>query len=97
MKQIKKLFFDWVEEAFNEYGIVIASIVIGIVLGWQLKFLLSDRKYYKQIKIRLSEKDNRIAQLNFIVHERLNKVTVKEEDKAFFKKMKKYFKNFKIN
>ena len=32
--------------------------------------------------------------LNFIVHEKLNKITVPQADKDFFKRVKRFFKKF---
>jgi len=86
-----------IETVLNEYGLVIACIIIGILIGYYFKMFVSDAKYMKQINLRLQEKDLRISQLNLIVSERLNKVTVETQDKSFFKKLKKYFKTFKLN
>lgn len=84
----------YILEAFSEYGIIIAVLTIGIVIGWYLKLFVADRKYNKQINIRIGEKEQRIAELNYIILERLNKVTVQKKDETFFKRLKKSFKKF---
>jgi len=91
---IKKELSGYVEQALTEYGLVIACIVIGIVIGWYGKLFLADRKYNKQINIRIQEKDQRIAELNYIVLDGLNKIKIQDKDKTFFKRLKKYFKKF---
>ena len=90
---------DWKEKLsgaidylFAEYGIVVATLTIGFLIGYYFKFLIIDRKVYKQIELRIEEKDNRIAQLNRIVIERLNKIQVQKKDRGFFKRLKKSFK-----
>lgn len=91
---IKDQLNNYIQQVFSDYGIVIACLVIGILIGWYLKLFVADRKYNQQIKIRIEEKDQRIAELNFLVLERLNKVTVKQQDKSFFKRLKRSFKKF---
>jgi hypothetical protein len=91
---IKTLFEEYSETFFKEYGIITVSLVFGIIIGWNLKLFLADRKYNKQKDIRLKEKDDRIAELNYMVYERLVKVSVKEQDKGFIKMLKKSFKKF---
>jgi hypothetical protein len=91
---IKTLFEEYSETFFKEYGIITVSLVFGIIIGWNLKLFLADRKYNKQKDIRLKEKDERIAELNYMVYERLVKVSVKEQDKGFIKMLKKSFKKF---
>lgn len=84
-------------QALDKYGLVVACVVIGVFIGWYGKYLLSDRKYHKQINLRIREKETLISKLSFLVHERLEKVDVQTHDKVFFKRLKKYFKrNFKI-
>lgn len=83
---------DIIQRVLSEYGINIAFLVIGVVLGWYLKFFLADRRYSSLVKEFLKEKDERIASLNVIVSDRLNKIVVKEEDKTFFSKIKRHFK-----
>ncbi len=80
-------------KAFSEYGIVIACLVIGIIMGWTFKTLFADRRYEKQIKLRLDEKDQRIAELNFIVYEKLDKVKVEKADSSFIKRVKNILRN----
>lgn len=94
MKIIKEQLKNYIQQALTDYGLVIACITIGIIIGWYLKLFLADRKYNRQIKIRIREKDQRIAELNCIVLERLNKVTVKKQDRTFFKRLRKSFKNY---
>ena len=77
---LQKLF----EDVLLDYGTLIAFLTIGIIIGWYIKFLISDRKYNKQIKIRFSEKDQKIAELQLLISERLAKVKVEEKDKTFF-------------
>ncbi|ASV29844.1 hypothetical protein [Maribacter cobaltidurans] len=91
---IKKSLSEWIEQALQEYGLVIACLIIGMLIGWYGKLLFADRKYNKQIQKRFDEKDERIAQLNFIVHEKLNKITVPQADKDFFRRVKRFFKKF---
>lgn len=99
MNEVKEHVENWLvnllNEAFEKYGLVIACLVIGIIIGWLLKRFLADPKYRKQINLRFAEKDERIARLSFLVHERLSQVTVQKQDKSFFGRMKKFFKNFK--
>lgn len=94
MGKIRDLLNDYIQQVFSEYGIVIVCLVIGILIGWYLKLFVADRKYNKQIKIRIDEKDQRIAELNCLVLERLNQITVKKRDKSFFKRLKRSFKKF---
>lgn len=94
MGEIKSLLSELFKEVIADYGLVIGCLVIGIIVGWYFKFLISDRKYNEQINLRFAEKDQRISELNLIVLERLSKVQVVKQDKRFFKKLKKYFKVF---
>lgn len=45
---IETLFKEYSEIFFKEYGIITVSLVVGIIVGWNLKLLLADRKYNKQ-------------------------------------------------
>ena len=45
---IKTLFEEYSETFFKEYGIITVSLVFGIIIGWNLKLFLADRKYNKQ-------------------------------------------------
>jgi len=92
---ILKALGNHLENALNEYGLVIACIIIGILIGYYFKLFVSDAKYMKQVNLRLKDKDLRISQLNLIVSERLNKVIVEEQDKSFFRRLKKHFRSFK--
>ena len=85
-----------VEQALSDYGLVIACLIIGMLVGYYGKMFITDRKYNKQIIIRLKEKDLRISELNYIVLERLNKVSIQQKDKSFFKRLKKSFKKFSL-
>lgn len=96
VNKIKNALIKSIEQALEDYGIVIACLIIGMLIGWYAKVLFADRKYNKQIEARFKEKDERIAQLNFIVHERLNKVTVNQADKDFFRRVKRFFKKFAV-
>jgi hypothetical protein len=82
----------YIKYAFENYGLLIAFLVIGFLLGWYGKILLSDRKYQKQIELRFKEKDERISEYKVLISERLSKVEVKKEDASFFKRVKKFFK-----
>lgn len=95
-EKVTTLLDEYVKQAFENYGLVIALLVIGFVLGWLFKTFVMDWKYNQQIKIRFKEKDQRIAELNFIISNRLNKIEVEKLDKAFFNRVKKYFKKFAI-
>ena len=95
-EQVQSLLSENIDKAFENYGLIIAVLVIGIILGWSFKAYILNRKYEKQIKIRLDEKDQRIAELNFIVHDRLNKIKVDKLDRSYFKRVKKFFKKFAI-
>tara|TARA_R100000149_G_C5791816_1_gene83015 strand:- start:184 stop:483 length:300 start_codon:yes stop_codon:yes gene_type:complete len=96
MGSIKEQLGNQVEQVLSEYGLVIACLVIGIIIGWNFKVWVADRKYNKQINLRFEEKDQRIAELNYIILSRLNKIKVKKQDKTFFKRLKKYFKKFRV-
>lgn len=61
---IKAQLNSYIQQVFSQYGVVIICLVTGIIIGWQLKAWIADRKYNNQIKIRLEEKDQRIAELN---------------------------------
>lgn len=82
----------YIKYAFENYGLLIAFLIIGFVLGWYGKLFLSDRKYQQQIELRFKEKDERISEYKVLISERLSKVEVKKEDSAFFKRVKKFFK-----
>jgi len=85
------------EQVLSDYGVNIAMLVIGIILGWYLKRVLADTRYEKLNKQLLAEKDKRITDLNTMVSERLNKIVVDEESKTFFRKVKRYFKQLGKN
>ena len=87
---------EYLNKTFEDYGLVITTLIIGIVVGYFFKMLVSDRKYMKQVDKLLAEKDNRIASLNIIISERLNTLTIDKKDKGFFRQLKKFFK-FKIS
>lgn len=97
MDAVKLKIVELVNQVLNEYGVIVATLIIGILVGWYSKWLLSDRKYIKQINLRLEERDQRIAELNCLVLEKLNKVTVEKKDRTFFKQLKNYFKKFTVN
>lgn len=92
MNEFKKQISKCVEDALNQYGLVIALLIIGYILGWSARYLLSDKKYFKQLEIRLKEKDQKIDEYKLLISERLAKIEVKKEDASFFKKVKKFFK-----
>lgn len=93
MESYKEMISKCVEDALKEYGLVIALLIIGYTLGWFARFLLSDKKYFKQLEIRIQEKDQRISELGIIISDRLNKIQVIEQDKSFFKKLTRHFNN----
>lgn len=90
--EIKGSLSALLEQVLSEYGINIAFMVIGLILGWYLKILLADNKYHKLVDRLLSEKDQRIADLNTIVSEKLNQIVVNEESKSFFQRIITYFR-----
>ena len=85
---LKKQLNEYIQQAFSDYGIVIACLFIG----WHFKLFFADRIYNNQVKLRLGDKDQQIADLKSLVHERLNKVVIDTQDKSFFRRIKKYFK-----
>ena len=85
---LKKQLNEYIQPAFLDYGIVTACLFIG----WHFKLFFADRRYNNQVKLRLNEKDQQIADLKSLVHERLNKVVIDTKDKSFFRRIKKYFK-----
>ena len=89
---LKKQLNEYNQQAFSDYGIVIACLLIGIFIDWYFKLVFVDRRYNNQVKLRLGDKDQQIADLKFLVHERLNKVVIDTQDKSFFRRIKKYFK-----
>ena len=93
MNGVKELLNKWLAEAFEKYGIVFATFVIGIFVGWQLKLWLSDRKYNKLKDRLITDKENQIADLKHLVYEKLSRISVQKEDKAFLNKIKKFFKS----
>jgi hypothetical protein len=92
LQKIKEYLNVAVESAFNEYGIVIACLTIGAIIGWTFKAWVADRSFRKQIELRISERDQKIEELKVLVNERLKKVVVQKQDRLFFKALKKYFK-----
>lgn len=92
MEELKKQISNCVEDALSEYGLVVALLIIGYILGWSARYLLSDKKYFKQLEIRLEEKDKVIDDLKFIISDRLKKIQVEPQDKDYFKKIKQFFK-----
>jgi hypothetical protein len=50
-EKIKESLSAYIEQALREYGLVIALLLIGFLIGWNVKFLFADRKYLNQIKI----------------------------------------------
>lgn len=96
-ESIKEFLKKYTAQFFEDYGIIVVALVVGIIIGWYIKLWLADKKFIGQLNVRIKEKDQRIAELNCIVHERLSKVVVNEQNKSFFKRVKKYFKKqFKI-
>lgn len=95
LNEVKIFLSKYLEQAFNEYGLIIAFLVIGIILGWHLKLFLADRKFIQQINLRIEERDVRISQLNLIIDRRLNDITVEKKDRTYFNRIKKFFKNLK--
>ena len=88
----KKQLNEYIQQVFSDHGMVIACLFIGMLIGWHFKLFFADRRYNNQVKLRLNEKDQQIADLKFLVHERLNKVVIDTRDKSFFRRIKKYFK-----
>lgn len=95
LDEFKTLLSYYIKQVFEEYGLIIAFLVIGIFIGWYMKLILADRKFIEQINLRIEERDLRISQLNLIIDKRLNDVTVEKKDKRFFNRVKKFFKNLK--
>lgn len=91
-KEIKGMFLEQVKHALNNYGLVIAIFVLGVILGFLFKKYLADRDYKKQIELRFADKDKMINDLRVLVLEKLTKVEVEKKDKSFFNKLKKFFK-----
>lgn len=83
----------YIEKVFDQYGVVLVSLMIGFLFAWYGKRYLSDHRYLKQINLRLDERDRQIRTLNSIVLERMNKIEVEKKDKSFFSKLKKIFRN----
>ena len=88
----KKQLNEYIQQAFSDYGIVIACLFIGMFMGWHFKLFFADRKYNNQVKLRINEKYQQIVDLKSLVHEKLDNVVVDTRDKSFFDKVKKYFK-----
>ena len=76
LNEVKTFLVEQLEQVFNEYGLIIAFLVIGIIIGWYLKLFLADRKFIEQINLRIDERDVRIAQLNLLIERRLNDIKV---------------------
>lgn len=91
-KGIKKVLAEWMNQTFNEYGLVIACIVIGMIIGWSFKAFIADRKYEKQVNLRISEKDTYIQELKGMVYERLKSIKVDDINKSVFNKIKRFFR-----
>lgn len=83
----------YIEKVFDQYGVFLVALMIGFFLAWFGKRYLSDRRYLKQLNLRLDERDKLIRTLNSIVLERMNKIEVEKKDKSFFNKLKKIFRN----
>lgn len=82
-----------IEKVLDQYGVFLVGLMIGFMFAWYGKRYLSDRRYLKQINLRLDERDEQIRTLNSIVLERMNKIEVEKKDKSFFNKLKKIFRN----
>lgn len=96
-EQIEKQLLANISDLFLNYGTVIGCLVIGIVIGWLLKRYLTDQKYHKEVAKRMNDKDLRIAELNFLVHEELNRINIPKVDEPYINRLKRFFKNsFKI-
>lgn len=81
-----------IEGILADYGLVIGCLVIGIIIGWYLKFFLADRRYIKQIEIRFKEKDDYLNDLRKMVYGRLNEIAVEKKDRNYFIRLKRFFK-----
>lgn len=92
MGVIKEKLAEAVEQALSEYGLVIAILLIGMFIGWYGKALIADRRYIKQINLRIEERDERIKELNCIVLRNLNNIKVEKKDANFIKYLKRFFK-----
>ena len=91
MESIKKLLNEQVTIAFRDYGLVIACIFIGFVLGFAFKSFVVDRRTNQLIKARFDDKDEQINDLKQLVYERLSG-TSEQIDPGIFKRLKKFFK-----
>lgn len=92
MDLVKDFLKLYMQRIFDQYGIVIASLVIGFTFGYYFNTFFNNKKYIRQLNLRLLEKDKSIADLNAIVHQRIRNIKVEEQGKSFFRKLKSYFK-----
>lgn len=91
----KQTLNDLIVKVLDDYGIVFATFVIGIIAGMLIKQYITDRRYYKSIEQRLKDKDEQIYDLKVLVSERFKKIEVEKHDKAFFNRILNYFKQIK--
>lgn len=82
-------------KVFDQYGVFLIALLLGFVFGWYAKRWLSDRRYEKQINLRLKERDEQIERLNALVLDRMDKIVVEKKGKKFFNKLKRFFRNLK--
>lgn len=80
-----------IQNALLNYGITIALLIIGFVVGFFFKEYVSDRHFRKQLDLRFQEKDDHIKSLKIIVSDRFSKIEVEKKDKSFVNRVKKYF------
>lgn len=82
-----------VQNAISNYGITIALIIIGFVIGFFFKEYVSDRHFRKQLDLRFQEKDDHIKSLKLVISERFSKIEVEKKDKNFVNRIKRYFRD----
>jgi hypothetical protein len=87
----KSKFNEQLIKVLDDYGIIFATFVTGIIAGMLIKQHITDRRYYKSIEQRLLDKDKQIDDLKIIVHDRLKSVSIEKKDKNYFRRIMKFF------
>lgn len=97
IENAKQSFWDCVyrviQYGFNTYKDFIFGLIIGIVVAWVYHRFVGNKNLRDSYKILIKSKEETIEAYKLLVSEKLDKITVDQKDKAFFKRIKDYFKH----
>lgn len=86
---------DNINYGFTTYRDFVFGLIIGIMVAWVYHRFLGLRNLRESYRVLLAGKDETISALKSLVAEKMDRIQVEPKDKAFFKRMKVFFKRMR--